>query len=474
MRRVHRVEQIRAAEADLMDRLPEGALMQRAAAALAAHCARILGRVYGARVALLVGAGHNGGDALFAGARLAERGAQVTALLVDPPRAHAEGLLALDRAGGRCCPPRPALAARADLVVDGILGIGGRGGLRAGAAELAQAAADRPTVAVDLPSGVDADTGAAGDDAVRADVTVTFGALKPGLVVGRGAELAGEVRLVDLGLHLPEADLRVLEGSDVRAVLPVPDARDDKYTRGVVGVVAGSTQYSGAGVLCTGAALHGGAGMVRYLGFAPEEIRSRYPEVVVHPGATPSHVQVQSYVVGPGLGTGDAARALVEDVLGTDLPVIVDADGITLVAQAPDLVRDRTAPTVLTPHDREFARLTGNPPGDDRVAAALDAARRLRATVLLKGNATVVADPDGSAFVNPTGTPWLATAGSGDLLSGLIGSLLAAGLGSTLAAAAGAFVHGVAGQRAAADGPPSAPDVQAALRAAVRDVALHG
>jgi hydroxyethylthiazole kinase-like uncharacterized protein yjeF len=471
MRGVHRVAQVRAAEAELMTQLPEGALMQRAAAGLAVHCADILGRTYGARVILLVGAGNNGGDALFAGARLAERGARVTALLLDPPRAHAEGLLALDRAGGRCCPARPDLIAPADLVVDGILGIGGSGGLRPDAAALAEAALERPTVAVDLPSGVDADTGAAGPAAVHADVTVTFGALKPGVVVGRGAELAGEVRLVDIGLDLPEADVRVLEGPDVRAVLPVPGASDDKYTRGVVGVVAGSTQYSGAGVLCTGAALHGGAGMIRYLGRAPDEIRSRYPEVVVHPDTKPSDVQVQSYVVGPGLGTGDEARALVEDVLATDLPVIVDADGITLVAQQPHLVRDRTAPTVLTPHDREFARLAGDPPGDDRIGAALDAARDLQATLLLKGNATVIADPGGRAFVNPTGTPWLGTAGSGDVLSGVLGSLLAAGLAPTLAAASAAFVHGIAGQLAAADGPPTAPDVQAALRAALHDVA---
>ncbi len=472
MRNVYRVEQIRAAEAALMGDLPHGALMQRAASALATSCACILGRVYGARVVLLVGAGNNGGDALFAGARLAERGARVTALLLSPPRAHAEGLLALDRAGGRCCPARADLVTRADLVVDGILGIGGRGGLRPEAAELAQAATHLPTVAVDLPSGVDADTGSAEDEAVRADLTVTFGALKPGLVVGRGAELAGEVRLVDIGLELAAAELRVLEAPDVQALLPRPESSDDKYTRGVVGVVAGSTQYSGAGVLCTGAALHGGAGMVRYLGLAPDEIRSRYPEVVVHPDTELSQVRVQSYVVGPGLGTGDAARALVEDVLRTDLPVIVDADGVTLVAEAPELVRDRNAPTVLTPHDREFARLTGALPGADRVGAALQAARRLQATVLLKGNATVVADPDGSAFANPTGTPWLGTAGSGDVLSGFIGSLLAGGLHPTLAAAAGAYVHGVAGQRAAADGPPSAPDVQAALRAAVRDVAV--
>jgi hydroxyethylthiazole kinase-like uncharacterized protein yjeF len=471
MHGVHRVAEIRAAEATLMARLPHGALMQRAAHALSVHCAELLDRVYGARVVLLVGAGNNGGDALFAGARLAARGARVTALLLDPARAHADGLLALDRAGGRTAAADPSALRGADLVVDGLLGIGGRGGLRDGAAELARAAAGLLTVAVDLPSGVDADTGAAGDEVVRADVTVTFGALKPGLVVGRGAELGGEVRLVDIGLSpvLPPTATHVLEAADVAGLLPRPSGSDDKYTRGVVGVAAGSEQYAGAGVLATGAAVHGGAGMVRYLGLAPDQVRARFPEVVVHPDARPHEVRVQAWVVGPGLGTDDHAMDLLSDVLRTDVPVIVDADAITLVARSPALVRDRRAPTVLTPHDREFARLAGEP-GDDRIDAARRAAREFGATVLLKGNATVVAAPDGTAYVNPTGTPWLATAGSGDVLSGLIGSLLATGTEAAPAAAVAAYVHGVAGQRAAADGPPTARDVLTDLRAAIASI----
>jgi ADP-dependent NAD(P)H-hydrate dehydratase / NAD(P)H-hydrate epimerase len=171
-------------------------------------------------------------------------------------------------------------------------------------------------------------------------------------------------------------------------------------------------------------------------------------------------------VVGPGLGTDDTAMALLADVLSTDVPVIADADAITLIARTPRLIRRRSAPTVITPHDREFERIAG-PPGPDRLAAARRAARDLGATVLLKGNATVVAAPDGAAYINPTGTPWLATAGSGDVLSGLIGALLASGLPAPLAAAAGAYAHGVAGQRAAADGPPSATDVLAELRGAL-------
>jgi ADP-dependent NAD(P)H-hydrate dehydratase / NAD(P)H-hydrate epimerase len=235
-------------------------------------------------------------------------------------------------------------------------------------------------------------------------------------------------------------------------------------------VAAGSEQYAGAGVLATGAAVHGGAGMVRYVGLAPDQIRARYPEVIVHPDARPHDVRVQAWVVGPGLGTDDTAMALLSDVLRTDVPVIIDADAITLVARSPGLVRGRSAPTVLTPHDREFARIAGEPTAD-RLGSVRRAAHDLGATVLLKGNATIVADPDGTAYVNATGTPWLATAGSGDVLSGLLGSLLASGLAAPVAAAAAAYIHGVAGQRAAAAGPPSAADVLAALRGALDAIA---
>jgi hydroxyethylthiazole kinase-like uncharacterized protein yjeF len=474
MHAVHSVADVRAAEDALLARLPDGALMQRAAHALAIHCANVLGRVrgvYGARVVLLVGAGNNGGDALFAGAELARRGARVSAMLLDPQRAHAAGLDDFRRAGGRVCAPDASAVASSELVVDGIVGIGGRGGLRGVATELAAAAAGVVTVAVDVPSGVDADSGEVSGAAVHADHTVTFGTLKPGLVVGAGAELAGLVRLVDIGFGpgLPAASTYVLEAPDVRAALPLPGSEDDKYTRGVVGVAAGSPQYGGAGVLATGAALVGGAGMVRYLGLAPEPIRARYPEVVVQADARPADVRVQAWVVGPGLGTDDAAMTLLSEILQTNLPVIIDADAITLVARSPGLVRGRAlsgAATVLTPHDREFARIADGPTAD-RLASARRAAADLGATVLLKGNATVVADPDGTAYVNTTGTPWLGTAGSGDVLSGLVGSLLAGGLAPSLAAALGAYIHGVAGQRAAAAGPPTAVDILDELRPAI-------
>ena len=473
MRAAFPVEVVRAAERAAMQAVPEGALMQRAAAGLAAECVRILRQgVYGTTVAVLAGAGDNGGDALYAGARLAARGAAVTAVLLSPDRAHPGGLTALRAAGGRVLPAgSPAateVVAAARLVLDGIVGIGGSGGLRPAAAGLV-AAVTGTVVAVDLPSGVDADTGAVEGEAVRADVTVTFGTLKPGLLVGAGAEHAGDVRLVEIGLDLPEPRLRVLDPADVARLVPRPGPRDDKYTRGVVGVAAGSSTYPGAGVLSTGAAVHGGAGMVRYAGGAAEHVRSRWPEAIVTEGKPSEAGQVQAWVVGPGIGTDDAAAGLLRDVLGQDVPVLVDADGLTLLAREPELVRSRTAPTVLTPHDREFERVAG-PVGADRVGAARRAAAEMGVTMLLKGNATVVAGPDGFAYVNPTGTPWLATAGSGDVLSGLGGALLAGGVEPALAAALAAYLHGLAGSIAAGGATTSATGVLDALPDALRAV----
>ncbi|MPR00224.1 NAD(P)H-hydrate dehydratase [Modestobacter sp. I12A-02628] len=440
--------------------------MQRAATGLATHCLALAGRAHGLRVTLLVGAGDNGGDALLAGALLARRGARVTAVLLAPDRAHPGGLAALRGAGGRLADLADAGLDRADLVLDGIVGIGGRGGLRPAAAELARAAAAGPglLVAVDLPSGVDADTGAVDGEAFAAQHTVTFGTRTPGLVVGAGRRHTGRLHLVDIGLgpHLAAAATRQLTDADAADRIEAPSAASDKYTQGVVGIVAGSATYPGAGVLCTGAALHTRPGLVRYAGTAADGVRAAWPEAIVTAGRPGDAGRVQSWVVGPGVGTDDEARSVLAEVLDTDLPVVVDADALTMLADDPDLVRARTAPTVLTPHDREFARIAGDV-GPDRLAAARRAAADLGCTVLLKGSATVVADADGSAFVNGTGTPYLATAGTGDVLAGVLGALLASaavtGLPAVEAAAVAAHVHGRAGELAAARGPLLAGDL---------------
>ncbi|GAB4080499.1 NAD(P)H-hydrate dehydratase [Modestobacter muralis] len=454
--------QLRPAEQQLLAGLRPDTLMQRAATGLATICAGLLGRVAGARVVLLVGSGDNGGDALLAGARLAARGAQVRAVLLSPEGAHAGGLAALERAGGRVVRGEDAGFERADLVLDGIVGIGGSGPLRPPAAELVARATAGPglLVAVDVPSGVAADTGEVPGAAFAAQHTITFGAVKPGLVVGAGRGLAGTVHLVDIGLGgvLPAPDAVQLTDADVAAHLDAPGADDDKYSRGVVGVIAGSATYPGAGVLCTGAALRTRPGLVRYAGTAAAGVTAAWPEALVTSGRPGDAGRVQAWVAGPGMGTDDDALSVLAEVLVTDLPVVVDADGLTLVSRHPELVRDRSAPTVLTPHDREFARLFGDV-GPDRLAAARRGAAELGCTVLLKGDATVVADATGRTHVNATGTPWLATAGTGDVLAGVLGALLATGLPAAEAAASAAHLHGRAGQLAAEHGPLIAGDL---------------
>ncbi|SON58729.1 Bifunctional NAD(P)H-hydrate repair enzyme Nnr [Mycobacterium simulans] len=459
MRHYYSAEAIREAEAPLLASLPDGALMRRAAFGLATELIGELtartGGVAGRRVCAVVGSGDNGGDALWAATFLRRRGAAADAILLKPERTHAKGLTAFRKAGGRIV---EKVSATTDLVIDGVVGISGSGPLRPAAAEVFAAVDDAgiPVAAVDIPSGIDAATGAITGPAVRAAVTVTFGGLKP---VHALAD-CGRVKLVDIGLDLPDTDMLGLEAADVAARWPVPGARDDKYTQGVTGILAGSATYPGAAVLCTGAAVTATSGMVRYAGSAHAEVLSHWPEVIASP--TPAAAgRVQAWVVGPGLGTGDAeatGAAALWFALETDLPVLVDADGLTMLAAHPDLVANRNAPTVLTPHAGEFARLAGEPPGDDRVGAARKLADAFGATVLLKGNVTIVADPGGPVYLSPAGQSWAATAGSGDVLSGMIGALLASGLPAGEAAATAAFVHARAAALSAADpGPGEAP-----------------
>lgn len=484
MRAAWRVADVRAAEAVLMATLPEGALMARAAAGLARRCALLLRQVhqgvYGRRVLLLVGAGDNGGDALYAGALLARRGATVAALAAAAPeRVHSGGLAALRAVGGSVVTQLPSTV---DLVVDGIVGIGATGPLRDPAAETVRALAGlrtgggrRPTVvAVDVPSGVAVDTGDVPGTAVRADVTVTFGCLKPALVVGPAAPCAGEVELVDIGLGpwlRADPALRVVEGSDVTGWWPRLKPESEKYARGVVGLATGSAAYPGAAVLSVAGALAGPTGLVRYAGGAAPLVAQHHPSVIVADSVGAAG-RVQAWVCGCGLGTDERAEAELRAVLAAPVPAVLDADALTLLVNGSkaDLLRRRQAPLVLTPHDREFARLagmTGEANGEDRVEAALRLASWTNAVVLRKGDRTVVATPDGRAWANPTGTPALATGGTGDVLAGLLGSLLAGGLSAERAAVAAAYLHGLAGREAARHGPVTAVDVAQALRAVV-------
>jgi hydroxyethylthiazole kinase-like uncharacterized protein yjeF len=456
MRSAHTVEQVRAAEAALMATVPGGTLMQRAAAGLASAVSDLLGATYGARVLVLVGPGDNGGDALFAGAMLARRGAQVQAVQVAD-QVHVAGVEALRRAGGRLVDL--ADVRRPDVVVDGIVGIGGHPGLRPAATEALARVEGVPVVAVDTPSGVDVDTGRLAGDHVTADLTVTFGTHKICHLVEPAASVCGAVQLVDIGLDLPEAAVTALQADDVAALLPTPPVEAQKYTRGVVGIRAGSARYPGAGVLSTAGASCGLAGMVRYAGGAPDAVRAAHPEVVVGDG------RVQAWVVGSG-GDAEAAEAL-SAALADDVPLVVDADALSHLPARLD------RPALLTPHAGELAAMLGVDRAEveaDQLAFARRAAQQWGATVLLKGHHTLVAEPDGRVRVTTVATSWLAVAGAGDVLGGLCGALLAAGLSPYAAGSVGSWVHGAAATWASRGGPITAPAVAAAITPVVADL----
>jgi hydroxyethylthiazole kinase-like uncharacterized protein yjeF len=495
---VHSVAQVRAAEEEAFRLVPAGALMQRAARALSGSCARLLseapGRIAGSRVVLLVGSGNNGGDALWAGAMLAGRGCRVDAVCLSD-RVHVEGSHALQRAGGRLHRWQDGDAAivgmidSADLVVDGILGIGGVGGLRADAVALVSAVEEAGSivVAVDVPSGVDADTGVVSGPAVTADVTATFGALKPGLLVAPGSLRAGTVQFVDIGLDFANAPTAVvLEDLDVAGWVPAPADDDYKYRRGVAGVCAGSRPYPGAALLVTAAARSSNVGMVRYLDRADGNaamVVSHYPDVVVDGQPPADQARAHAWGCGSGFVGDDGDAAAVEAVLEARVPVVLDAGALTVVARS-DRVRttitDRAArglPTVLTPHEGEFERLQPGLLGElGRLDAARAAAVSLDAIIVLKGPGTVIADPAGVVIVDTEGTADLGTAGSGDVLTGVIAGVLAAAWAGgcrttaafTEATAAACWLHGRAGRLAATAGPVTATDIADAVPAAIR------
>ncbi|OYO10065.1 NAD(P)H-hydrate epimerase [Enemella evansiae] len=446
MRYAYSTPAIRAAEERAMAEVGDGALMQRAAAGLAAVCGdrlqRRRGRVTGARVLVVTGPGNNGGDGLYAASRLARRGAQVFAWLVTE-QVHGAAWRAFERVGGRRLDTEQTLrriaAGDFDQVIDAGFGIGGRAGLTGDLARIADATRGGPAdvVAVDLPSGLDADSARAGETCFPADATVTFGARKPCLLSEPARSLAGAVTLVDIGLPLDpgEAELAQWELPELAAAWPYPGPTSDKYARGVVGIDAGSAHYPGAGLLAVGGAVHAGPGMVRFLGDerAGSIVVQRFPNVVTAAG------RCQAYLLGPGWGDRDDARTTIESVLATGLPVVLDADALRHLPQR------RLEHALLTPHAGELARLLEV--DRDRVEAdprwaVRTAAERTGVTVLLKGATQYVARP-GEKLVHTAipGPAWTAQAGSGDTLAGVCATLLAAGLAPRDAALAGASLQ---------------------------------
>lgn len=482
MRPICSVEAVRRAEAGAG--VAEPVLMARASTALAGVCVDLLrggrGAVRGARVVALVGSGNNGGDALWALAHLARRGV-ATCAIGDPGRMHAPGAAAARAAGARVIPwEDPGARAEissADLVLDGILGIGGMGALREPAAAAVRAAAGSGAVvvAVDVPSGVDSDSGQVAGLAVRADVTVCFGVLKPALVVPPARHLAGSVTVIDIGLRAEDLEpgAWALSLSDLVAAGPAPHAH--KYSRGVVGVTAGSPAYPGAALLAVGGARVSGVGMVAHQGADPVAalVVARYPDVVLDPDRV-----VDARCIGPGLGLGREAMESILSAMADPAPLVIDASALAVLARQDgrQALADRSRAglvTVLTPHAGEFARIGFDPSGGPLVAARR-AAQESGAVILLKGPGTVVAAP-GVTYVDTFGDAALATAGSGDVLAGLVAGMLAAAARASavhpadaaLVAARAVGLHGLAGRLASADGGPvTALEVLGQLRGA--------
>ena len=483
MNRAWSTDAVYGAEAALMATLPDGELMARAVEGLALVAAARLQECDGAAVAALVGPGNNGADALYAVARLAEAGWNAVALHDEVVH---EGARAAAEEAGVLLTTDPAALAEADVVLDGILGIGARPGLPPWAAAWVAAVPDTAyVIAVDLPSGQDPMGGALDPDGVFADETVTFSVAKPAHLLPPTEAAAGTLTFVDIGL-LPSAEpsVRRLTRDDVADLWPVPTAADDKYSRGVLGVVAGSERYAGAAVLAVTSAVEAGIGMVRYIGPATPTglVRQAVPEAVIGAG------QVQAWVAGPGVdpdeGTeaGRAQRQAVVDVLDAPEPVVLDAGALDLVDDSVALRRaGRT--TVLTPHAGECARLltrltsqevTNSEVSADPVSAARRLAELTGATVLLKGSTTIVVGPEGPVRSQADGPAWLATAGAGDVLAGVIGVLLAQGLDGPVAAALGSLVHSVAADDASGGGPLRARRVAQALPSTIADLLNRG
>ena len=411
--------------AEIDRRAPEAVevLIRRAGRAVARAAIEVMGGAYGRSVVVVAGKGNNGNDGRDAARRLRARGVRVRVL-----DAAAVG-------------PGERLDDCA-LVIDAAYGTGFRGEY------VAPDPGDAPVLAVDIPSGVNGLTGAAGDGAVRAAATVTFAALKPGVLFEPGRALAGPVTLADIGLDCSQARVHLVEASDVEAWLPQRPADAHKW-RSAVWIVAGSDGMHGAAALASGGAQRAGAGYVRLSspgadlgGAAPVEVvRTELPRAGWDRSVLDGLDRFKALVVGPGLGTDAATAPSVQRVVHeSTVPTVIDGDGLTALGK--DIARHTHPLTVLTPHDGEYERLTGHPPGVDRIAAARSLATSTNATVLLKGPTTVVADAQGNVLLTTAGDARLATAGTGDVLSGIIGALLAQGVPPLRAAAAGAWLHG--------------------------------
>jgi NAD(P)H-hydrate epimerase len=451
-------------------------LMERAAHACSVTALRMLGGAYGRSVVVVCGKGNNGGDGIACGRHLATAGVRATVFLIDEPSGDAAHHLDLARtalAAGRLrilpwsTERFEREAQRADLVVDAIFGTGFSGAPKAAAADAIDsiAAASAPVLAIDIPSGVSGADGQVPGSAVTADVTVAIQAVKVGHLSPPGAFLCGRIEVADIGIATSQASIFVPQATDVSAGLPAGEADTHKYRVGALAILAGSSGMTGAAILTARGAIRAGAGLVLlgvpaptleiFEGAVVEAIKIPLPssegqlEAKAVDEMADRLERCRALAIGPGLGRGPRAVAVVRRALDIPLPLVVDGDGLwalgEILSEDASVLRSREHPTILTPHGGEFSYLTGGGPGRDRVADVREASSRWNAVVHLKGRRALTAATDGRVWVNTTGNPGLATGGTGDVLTGVVGALLAQGAGAAEATWAGAYLHGLAG-----------------------------
>lgn len=474
MRLLPTPEQMAAADRQVIAAgTPATVLMDRAGRAVARAVLDVAGRRYGLRVAVVCGKGNNGGDGFVAARVLAREGASVGVLAVGeiesvagPAKHHLEAWLGR---GGSVDPFEVDALDDVDVAVDAVFGTGFHGPAEGEAAQALEALSrlDVPVVSVDIPSGVDGSTGRCDGPCVSATVTVALGAEKIGTAIGDGATHAGSVVVADIGIPVDDAAAAMVESADVASAIPARPADSHKRSSGTVLVYAGSDAMPGAATLTTRGALRGGSGYVNLVTTqrVASSVAEVAPEVVVRlvTGATlgPDALEASkdfreradAVAIGPGVGTAEGQRALVQRLLGeADVPLVVDADALNVIAEDTSVLQGASTAVTLTPHPAELARLLATSTADvqsDRLGAAVEAARRFGCVVLLKGHRSLIAAPDGRVVVNPTGGPELATAGTGDVLTGVCAGYLASGMEPFTATWAAAFVHGASGMVAA-------------------------
>lgn len=438
------------AAVDAASPVPVEQLIERAGRAVARAAVRLLGGTYGRRVVVVAGPGNNGNDGRIAARMLGARGVVVT--VIDPTATSV--------------PP-------CDLVIDAAFGTGFRGSYRS------PAAPGSTVLAVDIVSGIDGNTGVASGRPATATATVTFAALKPGLLYGDGAVVSGRLDVADIGLDTSGSRTHLVEADDVAEWI-VRRPVDAHKWKSALWIIGGTAEMAGAPVLASRGAFAGGAGYVRLSSPGAGALRSAPIEAVSVPlpmvgwdaRVVAGGDRVAAVVVGPGLGRDDAVRDGVTGLATSSrLPMVIDGDGLWAIASLRGRMSD--APRILTPHDGEYTQLTGHPPGADRIAAARRLAAERSAIVVLKGPTTTVADPSGRVRVVVAGDNRLATAGTGDVLSGVIGAFLATGCDPFDAAAAAAQVHGMAALRCPVVGT-TASHLPDAISAVLSDLVATG